>query len=152
MQVGAGALLVLEVPLNPSACMCQSMRSAADSITFPPLIPVTASCSADDNSNCGGFSCDATVQPVGTYNSRVAIDPCTEVVTVNVVDSSSGESVFQHDFSQSQSLPLDISSFIRTTLYVLIDHYMYSVRVMVSRTTHSQEGGCNCWSSQCLAT
>ncbi len=127
-------ILDVEIPLTPSVCMCSSVSAASNSITVPTFPGITAQRSCHpDTSSCKSFDCDVTVQS-SVYHSRVAIDPCTEVVEVNV-DDSTGESIFHQLFSQSQSMPLNVGSSslpIHPVLYVTLQHFMYSMNVSVS--------------------
>ena len=126
-------VVTMDIPLNPSSCMCRSMSAAASSFTIPVLLSstISRSCSGDDTS-CAAVNCDFTVSS-SVYHRHVTIDPCTEVVNINAVDST-GDQVFQRDFSQSQSMPLDVGGggFIHPVAYVVIQHFKYSMTVLVS--------------------
>jgi hypothetical protein len=83
-----------------------------------------------DNSTCVGLQCRINYE--GTRINAVAVvDPCSESVAVTATDSASGEQVFHNVFSQSSAMDIDVGG-LSPTLYVLINHYTYSMTVAVS--------------------
>ena len=129
----SGALVEAALPLNPHYCMCNSMGTAANDITFPTFFPASHTCRVDSD-NCRRFGCNISAESA-TYRGEVSVDPCTEVVDVNVMDSS-GASIFQHSFSQSEAVPIDVGSSspipVHPVLYVIMQHFKFSMTVTVS--------------------
>lgn len=120
----------------PGSCMCAEVRNISDHFTFP-LPGITPSCVTDppstnsptSNAPCGGFHCNITYSDTTVY-TYATVNPCTESLLLSVIDPSGGP-VFEHVFNQSQSMPLAVEP-VNPTLYVILNHYNYSMEVAVS--------------------
>ena len=126
------------IPLNPRACMCQSLQSVAQD-TQLPSIPIQFSCTR--NTTCNRINCHFS-----NYAFDMTFDPCSEAIQMTAYDSD-GRPVYQRTFNDSQNvtfnLPSTISSFLgqTATLNVIIVHHNYSMELEVSKC------GVGVWSS-----
>lgn len=121
------------LPLLPGKCMFGDFVNTSKNLVLPP--PFTPSCIAE-TSKCGGIRCNFTAQNIPnfvgeTYETCITIDPCAETIQI-VIQDSLDSSVFDEIFNESRSIvirPQTAQSFI---LYVLLDHYNYSMETTVS--------------------
>ena len=128
-DIAVEVIPAIEIPLNLANCTCDDLEDATENFQFP--IPgVTHQCSVDDTT-CLGFLCHISFQDT-QLDSDAVVDPCSESIAVTVRDSS-GVQVFRQVFSESSAIQFEVESF-SPTVYVLISHYTYSMRVSVSAT------------------
>ena len=133
--------LVPEVwfPLRPDSCMCNSLHNLSDAFSFP-LPETSTSCAANDpdrgsggssTGGCTGFHCNITYADL-TMSGHFNVDPCAESLSVRMVEPSTGVEVYSHVFMRSETLNPTLGP-VNPTVYVVINHYSYSMEVAVSQ-------------------
>ena len=115
------------VPLNPRACMCQSLHSVARDIHLSQIIPIQFSCIS--NATCNGVHCQVSHSNTLEYTSDIVVDPCSEGLQVTVRNSQ-GRVTYQRVFQDTQHVPFSGSGY-NATLHVHIVHHNYSMEVEV---------------------
>ena len=115
------------VPLNPRACMCQSLQSVARDTHLPQIIPIQFSCTR--NTTCNGVHCQVSHSNTLEYTSDIVVDPCSEGLEVTVRNSQ-GQVTYQRVFQDTQHVPFSGSGY-NATLHVHIVHHNYSMEVEV---------------------
>ena len=115
------------VPLNPRACMCQSMQNVARDFHLPQIIPIQFSCIS--NATCNGVHCQVSHSNTLEYTSDIVVDPCLERLQVTVRNSQ-GQVTYQRVFQDTEDVPFSGSGY-NATLHVHIVHHNYSMEVEV---------------------
>jgi hypothetical protein len=124
----------IELPLHLTNCTCADLEDITRDFQFLGY----NRCSVDvDNGICAGLHCSISFDS-SQFHVVAVVDPCSENVTVTVTDSATGEQVFHSVFSQSSAMHFDVEDGFSPNVYVLINHYIYSMTVEVSAKVTAQ--------------
>jgi hypothetical protein len=124
-DIASHLIPAISVPLELSRCQCDGLEDLGNSLTLGPIFTATRC----DIANCSDSRCSIGVGP--ELVSHTAIDPCSESITVTVNNYTTGELVLQEVFYNNRSMLFPYPGFT-PILYVMINHYMYSMVVSVS--------------------
>ena len=135
---------MVQIPLYPRSCMCDSMDNIVTSTNMNSLptragVDITRTCSR--RPDCDGINCDIGIQGVLSNTARVTIDPCQESVRVVIRNSSSTAvpALFDHTYKDMEEYPLRLSRFPEMKLNVTIHHYNFSMQMTVSCEVKAME-------------
>ncbi len=127
---------VVQLPINATQCMCQSMDSLARDVQLNQLNQLPGlnfqySC-ARARGKCDTVNCVVAIAARANYTASMAVDSCHNPPAISIVVLDSGENeVYSGSFDHSQNV--DIPCFgLTCTLEITIEHHQYSMDVTVS--------------------
>ena len=123
------------VYLNPSVCMCQTLKSVVHVVQPDFVFPYTCV----HNTACNGVHCQLSHFNSVLYTIDAVVDPCTQWLCMTICNSR-GHVIYQGLCWDSQQVSFEIGN-ISTRLNANIVHHNYSMDVEVDiQINHSRQG------------
>lgn len=115
------------VYLNPSVCMCQTLKSVAHVVQPDFAFPYTCV----HNTACNGVHCQLSHFNSVLYTMDAVVDPCTQRLCMTICNSQ-GHVIYQGLLWDSQRVSFEIGN-ISTRFNANIVHHNHSMDVEVDK-------------------